>query len=112
MYRQRDPIRPLRDASVHAPASDRRVELASRVFAVLGVAAIAVIHILNSQDAYTSAHYIFWMYLAVIVAAVPVVTLLLHWGSPLVWVATTVLAAGPLVGYLWSRKRRASKRPG
>ncbi len=41
--------------------------------------------------------------MALIAAAVPVALLLLHSASPLVWFAAAGLAAGPFVGYLWSR---------
>lgn len=78
-------------------------EPAARVLGVLGIAAIAVIHILDAVGTFADSRYIFWLYMAIVVGAVPVSLLLLHWPSPLAWAAAAALAAGPLLGYVLTR---------
>jgi len=78
-------------------------EATARLVGATGVVAIGVIHILDAAPTYQSTRWIFWAYLALIVAAIPVTLWLLHGPSPLAWVAAAALAAGPLAGYLWSR---------
>ncbi|MFZ0041515.1 MAG: hypothetical protein WAK93_09425 [Solirubrobacteraceae bacterium] len=80
-------------------------EATARLLGSLGIAAIAVIHILDAPGTYQSpgTRYIFWLYMAVIVGAIPVIGLLLHWPSRLAWAAAAALALGPLVGYVVSR---------
>ena len=78
-------------------------EPAARLLAVGGIAAIAVIHILDAPGAFDGARYIFWLYMAIVVGAVPIALVMLHWSSPLAWLGTAALAAGPLVGYLLTR---------
>jgi hypothetical protein len=78
-------------------------EATARLLGVFGVAAIAIVHILDAAGTYQSTRYIFWLYMAVIVGAIPVIGLLLHWASRLAWAGAAALALGPLVGYLLSR---------
>jgi hypothetical protein len=92
----------LMSASQHEQ-DDALRDAVCRGLAVLAVAGIAVIHIANASDAYDSAHYLFWLYMALVAAAVPLITLLIHERSPRTWVLVAAFATGPLVGYLWSR---------
>jgi hypothetical protein len=78
-------------------------EGAARLLGVAAVLAIGMIHILDAVGTYHGNRWIFWAYIAVIVASVPVALVLLHSTSPLAWVAAAAVAAGPFVGYLWSR---------
>jgi hypothetical protein len=82
-----------------APVSEQ----AARLLAVVGVAGIAVIHILDAPGTFTGVKYIFWLYIAVIVGAIPISLLLLQWSSRRAWIAPALLAAGPLIGYLLTR---------
>jgi hypothetical protein len=82
-----------------APVSEQ----AARLLAVVGVAGIAVIHVLDAPDTFGGVKYIFWLYIAIIAGAIPVSLLLLQWTSRLAWVGSALLAAGPLVGYLLTR---------
>lgn len=75
----------------------------ARLLGAVALLAIGVIHILDAVSTYHGTRWIFWAYMAVIVASVPVALLLLHSASPLVWGAAAAVAAGPFVGYLWSR---------
>jgi hypothetical protein len=82
-----------------APVSEQ----AARLLAVVGLAGIAVIHILDAPGTFEGVKYIFWLYIAIIVGAIPFSLLLLQWSSRLAWVGPALLAAGPLVGYLLTR---------
>lgn len=82
-----------------APVSEQ----AARLLAVVGIAGIAVIHILDAPDTFTGVKYIFWLYIAVIVGAIPISLLLLQWSSRLAWIGPALLAIGPLIGYLLTR---------
>jgi hypothetical protein len=75
----------------------------ARVLGAAAVLAIGLIHILDAAGTYSGTRWIFWAYMAVIIASVPVALLLLHSASPLVWGAAAAVAAGPFLGYLWSR---------
>jgi hypothetical protein len=82
-----------------APVSEQ----AARLLAVIGMAAIAVIHILDAPGTFEGVKYIFWLYIAVIVGAIPFSILLLQWSSRLAWVGPALLAAGPLIGFVLTR---------
>ncbi len=78
-------------------------EPSARAFGVLGIAAIAVIHILDAAGTFSDSRYIFWLYMAIVVGAVPISLLLLHWRSPLAWAGAAAISAGPLLGYVLTR---------
>lgn len=78
-------------------------ESTARLLGAAAVLGIGVIHILDAASTYNSTRWIFWTYMALIVAAVPVAIFLLHSASPLGWAVAAGLAAGPLLAYLWSR---------
>jgi hypothetical protein len=78
-------------------------ESTARVLGVFGILVIGLIHILDAVGTYQSTRWIFWAYMALIVAAVPVALSLLQWASPLVWAAAAGIALAPLAGFLWSR---------
>ncbi len=82
-----------------APVSEQ----AARLLAVVGMAGIAVIHILDAPDTFEGVKYIFWLYIAIIAGAIPISLLLLQWSSRLAWIGSALLAAGPLIGYLLTR---------
>ena len=82
-----------------APVSEQ----AMRLLGVVGMAGIAVIHILDAPATFAGAKYIFWLYIAIIVGAIPISLLLLHWSSRLAWIGAALLAAVPLIGYLLTR---------
>jgi hypothetical protein len=93
-----------------APPTARAVDLpgpigesTARLLGAIAVIGIGLIHILDAGATYQSTRWIFWAYIALIVAAIPVALSLLHWASPLAWAAAAGLATGPLVAYLWSR---------
>lgn len=78
-------------------------EPSARLLAVVGITAIAVIHILDAVGTFSDVRYIFWLYMAIVIGAIPVSLALLHWASPLAWIGVAALAAGPLLGYVLTR---------
>jgi hypothetical protein len=90
-------------APAPSPAPAPVSEQAARMLAVVGMAGIAMIHVLDAPDTFAGAKYIFWLYIAIIAGAIPLSLLLLQWPSRLAWVGPALLAAGPLVGYLLTR---------
>ena len=96
------PIRALPRDRVSEPP----ITLSANTARLLGAAivlAIGLIHILDAASIYYSTRWLFWAYMALIAASVPVALILLHSTSPLAWIAAAAIATGPLVGYLWSR---------
>jgi hypothetical protein len=90
---------PARPVAATPPVSEQ----AARLLAVLGVAGIALIHVLDAANTFQGTRYIFWMYVAIIAGAIPISVLLMQWSSPLAWVGPALLSVGPLVGYLLTR---------
>jgi hypothetical protein len=78
-------------------------EPTARLLGAAAVLGIGLIHILDAAATYQSTRWIFWAYMALIAATVPVALLLLHSASPVAWLAAAGLAAGPFFAYLWSR---------
>ena len=96
------PIRALPRDRVSEPP----ITLSANTARLLGAAivlAIGLIHILDAASIYYSTRWLFWAYMALIAASVPVALLLLNSASRLAWAAAAGLAAGPFVAYLWSR---------
>jgi hypothetical protein len=81
------------------PASDA----APRAVAVVGLLGVGLIHLLDSIGKYSETPYIFWMYVALILATVAVSGALLHRESRLAWAAAGALPLSALVGFVLSR---------
>jgi hypothetical protein len=96
-------LHPLPPLSEPTPAPAPISEAAARILGALGVVGIAIIHILDAPGTFGETRWIFWAYIALIVAAVPVACLLLQWASPRAWLLAAGLAAGPFIAYLLSR---------
>jgi len=94
------------------PINWSSTEAISRGLAISAVAAIALIHLLDAPDTCLSTRYIFWLYVGLIAAGMPVITMLMRWRSSSVWVATAALAAGCFVGYIVSRSDGLPGDPG
>ena len=110
---QRNGSRVLTLVAPSVPGPERVAPITESTARLLGTAAIlglGLIHILDAASTYNSTRWIFWAYMALIVAVVPVALFLLHSTSPLGWTAAASLAAGPLVAYLWSRSIRPPRR--
>jgi hypothetical protein len=76
---------------------------AARATIAVGLAAIAVIHAVDSVGHWSDARYLFWMYMALIAAAIGLAGAVLLHRSPLPLLAAAGLAALVFVGYVISR---------
>jgi hypothetical protein len=91
--------RPLTRRDLHDVARD----WATRSVAAVGLAGIALIHLLDSIGKYGETRYIFWMYVALMVASLATAFAVLHVRTKAVWLATGGLAASAVIGYVLSR---------
>jgi hypothetical protein len=78
-------------------------DMATRAIAVVGLAGIALIHLLDSISKYGETRYLFWMYVALMAGSLVLAGLLLHAGRRIVWAAAGALAASAIAGYVLSR---------
>jgi hypothetical protein len=91
--------RPLTRSDLHEVARD----WATRSVVAVGLAAIALIHLLDSIGKYGETRYIFWMYVALMVASLATALAVLHTRTKAVWLASGGLAASAVAGYVLSR---------
>jgi hypothetical protein len=78
-------------------------DVAARATVAVGLAAIGVIHLLDSIGKYSETRYLFWMYIALIVGSIAVAGLVLFTRARSAFLAAAALAASALVGYVLSR---------
>ena len=74
-----------------------------RGLAIVGLAGIALIHLLDAPNQFAEVPYLGWMYVALIVGCVAVGAALLRGSDPRVWAAAGALALSVIVGYTLSR---------
>lgn len=78
-------------------------DVGARALTAAGLAGIALIHLLDSIGKYHETRYLFWMYVALMVASLVVGAALLHTRRRGAWLAAAGLAAIALVGYVINR---------
>jgi hypothetical protein len=78
-------------------------EIAARATIAVGLAAIGVIHLLDSIGKYTETRYLFWMYIALIVGSIGVAGLVLFTRARIWLLAAAALAGSAAIGYVLSR---------
>lgn len=91
--------RPLTHRDLHQVARD----WATRSVVAIGLAGIALIHLLDSIGKYGETRYIFWMYVALMVGSLVTAFAVLHTRAKAVWLASGGLAASALIGFVLSR---------
>jgi hypothetical protein len=74
-----------------------------RGVAVVGLAGIALIHLLDSISKFHETPYMGWMYVGLMAGSLGAAALLIRSGSRLGWAASAALAASAIVGYVVSR---------
>lgn len=94
-------------SSLHLPATGV-VELqvrsvATRAVAAVGLAGIALIHLIDGIGKYSETRYLFWMYIALMISSLVLAGALLHHGGRIVWAATGGLAVSAILGYVINR---------
>jgi hypothetical protein len=87
------------DHDLHGLARD----VATRATAVVGLAGIALIHLLDSIGKWGETRYLFWMYVALKLGSLALGGLLLHSRDRRLWLATGGLAASAILGFVLSR---------
>src|SRR4051794_20333887 len=75
----------------------------ARAVAIAGLAAIALIHLLDAHDTFAEVPYKGFLFVGLIVASVVVAGLLLHRPDTLAWLAATGLALATLLAFVVSR---------
>jgi hypothetical protein len=83
-----------------SPAVDEAV---TRIVAIGGLAAVALIHILQLPEAFDAIGYLGALFIAAIVAAVVLGAMLTRMSDDRVWMAAAALPALLLIGYILSR---------
>ena len=78
-------------------------DVATRATVAVGLAAIGVIHLLDSIGKYNETRYLFWMYIALIAACIVVAGGVLFTRARAAFLAAAGLAAATALGYVLSR---------
>jgi hypothetical protein len=87
------------DAALHDLARD----LSMRAAGAVGLAGIALIHLLDSIGKYHETRYLFWMYVALMLGSVATAGAVLTRHRPIAWSAAAALSAATIAGYVLSR---------
>lgn len=78
-------------------------EMVTRAVVIVGLAGIALIHLLDSISKFSETPYVAWMYIALMAGAVGAGGLLIFSRSKLGFGAAAVLAASAIAGYMINR---------
>src|SRR4051794_4528847 len=88
--------------SSDSPAGLAR-EISMRTVAAVGLAGIALIHLLDALGKFQETPYMGWMYVGLIVSCLAVAATLLHTHAREAWLATIALPASAIVGFVLTR---------
>jgi hypothetical protein len=75
----------------------------TRGVAVVGLAGVALIHLIDTPGKFTEVPYMGWMYVGLILSCLVVAGLLIRHGDRRAWALTLALPAMVLVGFVLSR---------
>jgi hypothetical protein len=75
----------------------------ARPIAIVGLAGIALIHLLDAHDTFVSTPYKGWLYLGLIAGSLGAAALLARRDDPRGWAAAGILSVGALVAFVYSR---------
>jgi hypothetical protein len=75
----------------------------ARTIAVVGLAGVALIHLLDLTGKFSETPYLAWMYIALIVGCLGVAAALIRSSDRPAWGAAALLPLGALVGYTLTR---------
>ena len=87
----------------HADVREAVRDGIARTLAVVGLAGMALIHLLDLPDTITGTPYIGWMYIGLIISALALGGVLVYSGDARAWKATAALALSVILGYTLSR---------
>lgn len=75
----------------------------ARTIAVIGLAGVALIHLLDLPGKFQETPYLGWLYVALIVGCLAVAAALVHSSDPRAWAVAALLPLGAIVGYTLTR---------
>ena len=78
-------------------------EAIARTLAVVGLGAVALIHLLDAHDTFLAAPYKGWLYVALIGGCLATAAVLVKRNDPRAWLATMLLPLGASVAFVVSR---------
>jgi hypothetical protein len=78
-------------------------DVATRATVAVGLAGIALIHLLDSIGKWSETRYLFWMYIALMVGSLVTAGAVLFTRSRLSWLAAAGVAASALIGFIVNR---------
>ena len=87
----------------HADVREAVRDGIARTLAVVGLAGMALIHLLDLPDTITGTPYIGWMYIGLIISALGLGGVLVYSSDARAWKATAALALSVILGYTLSR---------
>jgi len=75
----------------------------TRAVAIVGLAGVALIHLLDAPGKFTETPYMGWMYVGLIAACLAVAAALVRTSDRRAWLAAAALPASAIVGYVLTR---------
>ena len=75
----------------------------ARTLAVVALAGVALIHLLDAHDTFVSAPYKGWLYVCLIVGSLATAAMLVRRSDPRAWTAALVLPLGAISAFVLSR---------
>jgi hypothetical protein len=75
----------------------------ARALAVVGLAGVALIHLLDAPGTFASSPYKGWLYTALIVGSLATAAVLVRHSDPRAWAAAAVLCLGAIAAFVVSR---------
>jgi len=88
-------------ASTFAPTVVR--DAIARAVAVVGLAGVALIHLLDAPGTFQSSAYKGWLYVALIVGSLAAAGALIRTSDPRAWATAALLSSGAIVAFVLSR---------
>jgi hypothetical protein len=75
----------------------------ARAAAAVGLAGVALIHLLDAPSKFSETPYLGWMYVALMAGSLATAFALVRGSSSAAWAAAVLLPAGAIVGYVLTR---------
>jgi hypothetical protein len=93
-------------AAPHTPdatPADVVRDAVARSLAAVGLAGVALIHVLDAHDTFVATPWQGWLYVALIAGCLATAAQVVRDGSRAAWLATLILPLGALAAFVWSR---------
>ena len=75
----------------------------TRTLAVVGLAGVALIHLLDAHDTFLSSPFRGWLYVGLITGSLGTAAILARRSDPRAWTAALLLPLGAFAAFVWSR---------